>query len=145
MEFPQHDLVFTSPPYVGLIDYHEQHRCAYELLSLLPSAFASVGWSCADARANEPLEIGAASKGSSNGAKVAYAEGIAGALCNLRRALHPDGTVVIVVADKHGLYPDIAERSGFRVEQVIERHVNRRTGRRAGDFFEQIMIWRPSP
>src|SRR5476649_1229746 len=28
------DAVVTSPPYPGLIDYHEQHRYAYELLSL---------------------------------------------------------------------------------------------------------------
>ena len=28
------DGVFTSPPYVGLIDYHEQHRYAYELFDL---------------------------------------------------------------------------------------------------------------
>ena len=25
-EFPEHDLVITSPPYVGLIDYHQQHK-----------------------------------------------------------------------------------------------------------------------
>ena len=28
------DLVFTSPPYPGLIDYHEQHAYAFELLGL---------------------------------------------------------------------------------------------------------------
>src|SRR4029079_17854876 len=28
------DAVVTSPPYPGLIDYHEQHRYAYELLGL---------------------------------------------------------------------------------------------------------------
>ena len=28
------DGVITSPPYPGLIDYHEQHRYAYELLGL---------------------------------------------------------------------------------------------------------------
>ena len=28
------DAVLTSPPYPGLIDYHEQHRYAYELLGL---------------------------------------------------------------------------------------------------------------
>jgi len=27
---PKFDLAVTSPPYVGLIDYHEQHRYAYE-------------------------------------------------------------------------------------------------------------------
>ena len=28
------DNVFTSPPYIGLLDYHEQHRYAYELLNI---------------------------------------------------------------------------------------------------------------
>ena len=28
------DGIITSPPYPGLIDYHEQHRYAYELLGL---------------------------------------------------------------------------------------------------------------
>src|SRR5437764_9354817 len=28
------DGVITSPPYPGVIDYHEQHRYAYELLGL---------------------------------------------------------------------------------------------------------------
>ena len=30
----RYDGVVTSPPYPGLIDYHEQHRYAYELLGL---------------------------------------------------------------------------------------------------------------
>ena len=30
--FPEYDAVVTSPPYVGLIDYHQQHQYAYELL-----------------------------------------------------------------------------------------------------------------
>ena len=29
-----YDGILTSPPYPGLIDYHEQHRYAYELLGL---------------------------------------------------------------------------------------------------------------
>ena len=35
------DAVVTSPPYPGLIDYHEQHRYAYELLGLDDVAMAS--------------------------------------------------------------------------------------------------------
>jgi DNA modification methylase len=142
VHFPKHDLIFTSPPYVGLIDYHEQHRYAYELLSLLPNVFESIGWRAADLRASELLEIGPASKGTSNGAKNAYVEGIAAVFRNLRRSLTPQGNCVIVAADRHGLYPAVAEKAGFRQEDVIERHVNRRTGRRSGDFFEQIMIWK---
>lgn len=140
--FPKHDMIFTSPPYVGLIDYHEQHRYAYELLSLLPNPFASVGWWYDDPRANEPLEIGAASKGSANGARQDYIEGIAAVFHNARKSLNPDGVCVIVAADKKGMYPEIANKAGFAQETVVERHVNRRTGRRTSDFYEKIMVWR---
>ena len=57
------DAVVTSPPYPGLIDYHEQHRYAYELLGL------------DDLR---ELEIGAAARGTSKAALAAYVDGIAG-------------------------------------------------------------------
>jgi len=50
VHFPKFKAVITSPPYIGLIDYHEQHRYAYELFGL-PT--------------NEDLEIGPASNGSS--------------------------------------------------------------------------------
>ena len=59
------DGVITSPPYPGLIDYHEQHRYAYELLGL------------DDAR---ELELGAAEAGTSRAAIDAYSEGIAARL-----------------------------------------------------------------
>jgi hypothetical protein len=142
--FPPHDMVFTSPPYVGLIDYHEQHRYSYELLSLLPDPFKSVGWVGHDLRSNEPLEIGAASKGASNGAKRAYVNEIAAVFRNVRRSLAVGGVVVIVAGDRHELYPAIAHLAGFRQEAAVERHVNRRTGRRSGDFYEQVMVWRPN-
>jgi hypothetical protein len=35
--------VITSPPYPGLIDYHEQHRYAYELLGLDDRATDEIG------------------------------------------------------------------------------------------------------
>lgn len=142
LHFPKHDMIFTSPPYVGLIDYHEQHRYAYELLSLLPTPFANVGWYYEDSRANEPLEIGAAAKGSANGARQSYIAGIASVFHNLRKSLNPNGVCVIVAADRRDLYPEIAEKAGFIQEAVVERHVNRRTGRRTTDFFEKIMVWK---
>ena len=52
--------IFSSPPYVGLIDYHEQHAYAYELL----------GMPRADSR-----EIGAASRGQSREARTDYIRG----------------------------------------------------------------------
>jgi hypothetical protein len=47
-----------------------------------------------------------------------------------------------VANDKHELYGRIAEAVGVRVEAVLHRHVNRRTGRRSSEFYESIFIWR---
>jgi hypothetical protein len=49
---------------------------------------------------------------------------------------------VIVVNDSCDLYPLIFERSGLALEQRLTRHVNRRTGRRAGEFFEDVLVCR---
>ena len=121
------DAVVTSPPYPGLIDYHEQHRYAYELLGL------------DDLRGRE---IGAAERGTAKAALAAYVEGIAGVLGACRAALAPRGRVVIVVNDRRDLYPEILERAGLRLEQRYQRHVNRRTGRRAGEYFEDVLVAR---
>jgi hypothetical protein len=121
------DAVVTSPPYPGLIDYHEQHRYAYELLSL-------------DDRRER--ELGAAARGTSKAALAAYTDGVAGVLAACASALRPRGRVVIVVNDRRDLYPQILERSGLRLEQRYQRHVNRRTGRRAGEYFEDVLVAR---
>jgi hypothetical protein len=117
--------IITSPPYPGLIDYHEQHRYAYELLDL-------------DDRRDD--EIGAASQGQSQAAVRAYVENMIAAFENARRQLPSGAPVVIVVNDSKDLYPEILERSGLSLEERLTRHVNRRTGRRAGEFFEDVLV-----
>jgi SAM-dependent methyltransferase len=121
------DAVVTSPPYPGLIDYHEQHRYAYELLGLVD-------------RGRE--EIGAAASGTTRRAIDAYCEDIAAVLRNAAEALRPDGCVVIVVNDRRGLYDTVLDAADLRLDQRYLRHVNRRTGRRAGEYFEEIIVAR---
>jgi DNA modification methylase len=118
------DGVLTSPPYPGLIDYHEQHRYAYELLGL-----DDLG----------DLELG---RGSSLRALEAYVQGVAAVLANARAHLRPGAPVLVVVADRRDLYPEILDRAGLRLEERLRRHVNRRTGRRAGEFFEDVLVAR---
>jgi hypothetical protein len=48
--------------------------------------------------------------------------------------------VVIVVNDSRNLYPEILDHSKLRLEDVLTRHVNRRTGRRAGEFYEKVLV-----
>ena len=128
LELPgRFDAVITSPPYPGLIDYHEQHRYAYELLGL-------------DDR--RELEVGAAAAGTSKKAIAAYSDGLVDVLANVRAALRPGAPVAIVVNDRRNLYPEILDRAGLRLETRLRRHVNRRTGRRAGEFFEDVLIAR---
>jgi hypothetical protein len=121
------DAVVTSPPYPGLIDYHEQHRYAYELLSI------------DDLRERE---IGAAARGTSRAALAAYRDGIVGVLAACGASLKPRGRVVIVVNDRRDLYPEILDGAGLVLEQRYQRHVNRRTGRRAGEYFEDVLVAR---
>ena len=80
--------------------------------------------------------------GSSKQARLKYIEQIGEVFANLRKRLSQDGVVVIIVHDKNELYRDLASQIGYRMDEKLERHVNRRTGRRAGDFFEEILIWR---
>ena len=122
-----YDGLITSPPYPGLIDYHEQHRYAYELLGL-------------DDRRER--EVGAAAQGTSKAAIAQYVHGIAAVLARSKASLRPGAPVCIVVNDRRVLYPEILERAGLRLDERLERHVNRRTGRRAGEYFESILICR---
>jgi hypothetical protein len=121
----RYDGVLTSPPYPGLIDYHEQHRYAYELLGL-------------DDRRER--ELGAAARGTSRAALEEYASGIAKILRRAAGRLAPGAPVLVVVNDRRGLYPAILRDAGLEVEERLERHVNRRTGRRAGEYFESIFV-----
>jgi hypothetical protein len=119
------DAVITSPPYPGLIDYHEQHRYAYELLGL-------------DDRREH--EIGAAAAGTSKASLAAYRVGIAATLRRAADALYPGAPVLIVVNDRRELYPEILSGAGLKLRGRLRRHVNRRTGRRAGEYFEDVLV-----
>ncbi len=121
------DGIITSPPYPGLIDYHEQHRYSYELLRL---------------RDRQQEEIGAAAQGSSSRSLAAYVEDMTAVFANAAVQLDRSAPIVIVVNDSRNLYPEILARAGLSLEDTTTRHVNRRTGRRAGEFFESILIAR---
>jgi hypothetical protein len=117
--------IITSPPYPGLIDYHEQHRYAYELLGL---------------EERRSSELGRAQRGTSRAAIDEYVDGMAAVFRNARRFLPNAAPVIIVINDSRDLYPQILDESGLVLEERIRRHVNRRTGRRAGEFFEDVLV-----
>jgi hypothetical protein len=57
-----------------------------------------------------------------------------------REALRPGGKVVVVVNDRRGLYDGILADAGLRLDERLLRHVNRRTGRRKGEYFEEVLV-----
>ncbi len=119
------DAIVTSPPYPGLIDYHEQHRYAYEILGL-------------DDRRER--ELGAAALGTSRRAVEDYADGVATVFRRCAEQLAGDAPAIVVVNDRRDLYPGILARSGLRLVDRLERHVNRRTGRRSGEYYESVLV-----
>jgi len=125
--FPPIHGIITSPPYVGLIDYHEQHAYAYHLLGLQDKRIA---------------EIGAAANGSSRKAQEQYQKDVARVFKRATNSMPQGGWAIVVAHDRTNLYDEIARLSGMKIEAVLERHVNRRTGRRSSEFYESIFVWR---
>ena len=115
--------IFSSPPYVGLIDYHEQHAYAYELLGF---------------KRRDHLEVGKLSDGQSKAAKQAYVQGISDVLTNCRDIMADDCDVFLVANDKHGLYPEIAERSSLEIVESYRRPVLNRVEKNRSAYAETI-------
>jgi hypothetical protein len=115
--------IFTSPPYVGQIDYHEQHAYAYDLFGF---------------PRNDQLEIGPLYKGQGKQARDSYVEGIADVLNNCKQYLQDDYDIFLVANDKHNLYPDIAKKSGMKIVNQFKRPVLNRTERDRNPYSEII-------
>lgn len=121
------DGIFTSPPYVGVIDYHEQHRYAYELFS-----FPRLDY----------LEIGPAKKGQNGNAKQDYIKGIIDVFKNVSHYLADDAKIFIVANDKFKLYSEIGKQCDFELFDVFNRPVLMRTERDSNKYFESIFYFK---
>lgn len=115
--------IFSSPPYVGLIDYHEQHAYAYDLFKL---------------PRHDDEEIGPLFKGQKLEAQQSYVEGIIAVLNNCKQFLVDDYDIFLVANDKYNLYPRIAEGAGMQIVEQIKRPVLNRTERDKGAYCEII-------
>ncbi len=117
------DGVFTSPPYVGQIDYHEQHAYAYELFGI---------------PRKEDKEIGPLSKGQGKEAREEYVEEISRVFRNISKFVKDDGNFFVVANDKYDLYPAIAEKSSLKIIETFKRPVLNRTERDRQPYAEMI-------
>ena len=100
--------IFSSPPYVGLINYHEQHAYAYDLFGF---------------ERRDELEIGPLYNGQGLEARKSYIKGISEVLNNCKQFLKQDYDVFLVANDKHGLYPQIAGLSNMKIVNEYKRPV----------------------
>ena len=115
--------IFSSPPYVGLIDYHEQHAYAYDLFGFTRQ---------------DDLEIGPLYKGQGIAAQQLYVQGITDVLNNCKKYMMEDYDVFLVANDKYNLYPQIAERAGMQIVERFRRPVLNRTEKDKGAYSEII-------
>ncbi|MBI3967479.1 MAG: hypothetical protein HY329_17730 [Chloroflexi bacterium] len=118
--------ILTSPPYVGLIDYHDQHRYAYEL-------FPELHWL-------PEQEIGRLGDGRSRSIRDRYCADVAATLS--RVPLRSGAPVILVANDAFGLYPEIATRAGLEIERVFHRPVLKRTERDSAQYSESVFLMR---
>ena len=115
--------IFSSPPYVGLIDYHEQHAYAYDLFGF---------------ERKDNFEIGRLYNGQGREARQSYIESIASVLNNCKKYLVDKYDVFLVANDKHNIYPIIAEKSGMQIINRYKRPVLNRTEKDKGAYSETI-------
>ena len=115
--------IFSSPPYIGLIDYHEQHAYAYDLFGF---------------KRNDELEIGPLFRGQSRQAIKSYIEGITQVLSNCKQYLQDDYNIFLVANDKYNVYPTIAESSGMQIVNRYKRPVLNRTEKDKSAYAEII-------
>jgi len=52
------------------------------------------------------------------------------------------GPLIFVVNDKNNLYEEICHDVGLTISERVTRKVDCRSGRRAGDYFEDVLILR---
>lgn len=117
------DGIFSSPPYVGLIDYHEQHAYAYDLF---------------DFSRKDELEIGPLYKGQGLEARKSYVKGISDVLNNCKRYLKTDYDIFLVANDKYELYPQIAEFVNMQIINKYKRPVLNRVEKNRAAYSEII-------
>jgi len=115
--------IFSSPPYVGLIDYHEQHAYAYEIFGF---------------ERKDKLEIGPLFKGQGKDAKDSYIQGIAEVLKTCKRYIQNDYDVFLVANDKYNLYPKIAKLAELRIVNQFKRPVLNRVEKDRSAYAETI-------
>jgi len=117
--------IFSSPPYVGLIDYHEQHAYAYEIFGF---------------DRKDELEIGPLSKGQGKEARDAYVKGIAGSLRNCKKYLQKDYDIFLVANDKFNIYPDIAQLAEMKIVNQFKRPVLNRVEKDRSNAYAEIIF-----
>lgn len=119
------DGIFTSPPYVGQIDYHDQHIYAYELFGI---------------PRNDQLEIGPKKSGKGRLAQQKYIEDITAVFRNTLPALKDDAKIFVVANDRFKLYPEIAKRAGLKIVEEFHRAVTKRTQQGDDPYQETIFL-----
>jgi hypothetical protein len=115
--------IFSSPPYVGLIDYHEQHAYAYDLFGF---------------ERKDKLEIGPLFRGRGKEARDSYVKGISEVLNNCKKFMVKDYDVFLVANDRNDLYPIIAEKAGMTIVNRYKRPVLNRTEKDKSAYSEII-------
>lgn len=116
------DGIFTSPPYLGLIDYHNQHKYAFDLFNFKKYPEAEIG--CPNCNGKNK--------------KGKYKEDIEAVFKNMSKYLKVGGKIFVVINDKHNLYPEIGRECGFTLTDIFHRPVLMRTERDSNKFSESI-------
>ena len=120
------DGIFTSPPYLGLIDYHDQHRYAYDLFNF---------------EEHTKAEIGSPNGNCHNNNKEKYKQDIIVVLNNMLQNMKKGAKIFIVVNDKRNLYPEIAEVCNLKIIALKNKLVKTFIGMAYNPYESETLKW----
>jgi len=135
------DLVITSPPYINVHNYHQQHRASVEALcgtSLLGVARAEIGSNRRN-RQNRFLTV------------VQYAIDMAMVLCEIKRVLKAAGKVIVIIGREstvEGVAVNNSELVAEIAHEIVELDLLRRyerffVNKYGRKIYEDILVFQP--
>ena len=100
---PRPNLILTSPPYIGKINYHDTFDSLYRVFGI---------------QRHDEEEIGSRSKGEGFSARRNYVKDMVEVFNNMRKWSDPNSLIILIVEDRFKLFGEIAKRAALKGSRI---------------------------
>lgn len=97
------DVILTSPPYIGKINYHDTFDSLYRVFGI---------------QRHDEEEIGSRSKGEGFSARRNYVKDMVEVFTNMREWIAPNSLIILIVEDRFELFGEIAKKAALKGSRI---------------------------